>query len=307
MDLPIKIQLPDNFLLEEERCGYIVTTQMKEVWAVELDLYNELKRVCDKYNIQIVADGGTVLGAIRHSGFIPWDDDMDFSMTRSDYKKLCEIAPVEFKYPYFWQTEETDHGSFRGHGQLRNSETTAIRKEEREYNCKYNQGIFIDVFPLDNVPDDTAARHHYIKRINKLIDMHKLYRDSMAGINRSRGVKKVAKDIMIKYYYSKLKCNYAYEKLEKHKELFCNKETHYFTNFLYVKLDNLDYSVRPKIWYSNVIGVPFENTIVNVPKEYEKYLEKAYGNWKIPVIGRTIHGDTLFDARKSYINYINKI
>ena len=152
----LKLQLPDGFLNEEVRCGYTVTKQRKEVWAVELDLLQEFMRVCNKYGLKYCADGGTLLGAIRHHGFIPWDDDLDIAMLRSDFEKLNEVAPAEFKKPYFWQTEETDKGSARGHAQLRNSDTTGIIKTEyeRQRNNNFNQGIFIDIFPFDTVVDD---------------------------------------------------------------------------------------------------------------------------------------------------------
>ena len=155
-ELPIKINVPNGFLDEEVKCGYTISSKMKAVWAVEIDLYIELKRVCDKYNLSLYADGGTMLGAVRHSGFIPWDDDMDFAMSREDYKKLCEVANREFNYPYFWLTEETDPGTAFGHGQLRNSKTTGFVEGGEVYGK--NHGIFIDVFPFDNVPDEESER-----------------------------------------------------------------------------------------------------------------------------------------------------
>ena len=116
----LNIVLPDGFLNEEVRCGYTVTKQMKEVWAVELDMLEKLLSVCKKHDIKIFASGGTMLGAVRHQGFIPWDDDIDMMMFRDDYEKLCKVAQEEFEYPYFFQTEYTDVGSLRGHAQLRN-------------------------------------------------------------------------------------------------------------------------------------------------------------------------------------------
>ena len=101
----LNIKLPENFLDEEIRDDYVVSSQMKQVWAVELDLLNKILEVCKKYNIKIIASGGTLLGAVRHKGFIPWDDDIDLMMMRDQYDKLCDVAEKEFKYPYFFQTE----------------------------------------------------------------------------------------------------------------------------------------------------------------------------------------------------------
>lgn len=152
--LPIKLKLPEHFLDEEIRCNYTVSHKMKKVWAVELDLLNEFMRVCKKYNITYYADAGTSLGAVRHKGFIPWDDDIDVMMFRDQYQKLCKIAKKEFKHPYFFQTEDTDPGSLRGHAQLRNSLTTGILQCELAGKWGYNQGIFLDIFPIDSIPDD---------------------------------------------------------------------------------------------------------------------------------------------------------
>ena len=150
----LNLKFPEHFFEPEVRDGYEVSCEMKYIWAVELDLLNQLLTVCQKYNIKLYAAGGTMLGAVRHKGMIPWDDDIDMMMFRSDYDRLCEIASEEFKEPYFFQTNETDPGSYRGHAQLRNSKTTGILKHELDQKREINQGIFIDIFPLDNVPDD---------------------------------------------------------------------------------------------------------------------------------------------------------
>ena len=80
----LNIKLPENFLDEEIRDDYVVSSQMKQVWAVELDLLNKILEFCKKYNIKIIASGGTLLGAVRLKGLIPWDDDIDIYMIRPD-------------------------------------------------------------------------------------------------------------------------------------------------------------------------------------------------------------------------------
>ena len=97
----LNLEFPNGWFDEEGRCGFNVDRQRKEIWAVELDLLAEIQRVCKKYNIQYFADGGTILGTIRHKGFIPWDDDIDIAMFRDQYVKFCSIAKDEFKSPYF--------------------------------------------------------------------------------------------------------------------------------------------------------------------------------------------------------------
>ena len=148
--LPIKLELPDGFLDPEIRCGYQVTGEHKRIWAVELDLLAELLRVCSKHNINVQVYAGTLLGAVRHGGFIPWDDDLDVCMTYDDYSHLCKIADKEFKFPYFFQNGITDNHYFFGFARLRNSLTTGAVKGFEAYN--YNNGIFIDINILNTYP-----------------------------------------------------------------------------------------------------------------------------------------------------------
>lgn len=68
-----------------------------------MDMLYQLDQICRKYNIHYFASGGTMLGAVRHKGFIPWDDDIDIMMFREEYDKLCKVAPKELKYPYFFK------------------------------------------------------------------------------------------------------------------------------------------------------------------------------------------------------------
>ena len=109
----LEIELPEGFLDEEVRCGYTVTAKAKRAWAVQMDLLHKLDEVCKKYNLRYFADSGTLLGAARDKGYIPWDDDIDIVMLRKDYEKLRDVADEEFKHPYFYQDMYRDEGLIR--------------------------------------------------------------------------------------------------------------------------------------------------------------------------------------------------
>ena len=166
--VPLNVELPEGFLDAETRCDFAISREIKEVWAVELDLLRKLDEVCRKHDIHYVASGGTMLGAVRHQGFIPWDDDMDLMMPRDDYNKLCSVAEEEFIHPYFFQTEYSDPGFMRGFARLRNSDTAGIQKFELAKRYRFNQGIFIDIFPLDEVVDDKDLLGQQVRQARNL-------------------------------------------------------------------------------------------------------------------------------------------
>ena len=301
----LTINLPDGFLKEEVRDGYTVTAKMKEIWAVELDLLNEFQRVANKYHIKYIANGGTMLGAVRHKGFIPWDDDLDIMMLRDEYEKLCEIASKEFHSPYFFQIEQTDPGSLRCHAQLRNSNTTAILKNELNGHFSFNQGIFIDIFPLDAVPDeedvfeDTSAEAmKYYKKMQffSSVSYHyfkdwQSFKGVFKGLLHFLGNSPFS--LLAHFYYKK------YEDIcKRYNSISTSKISIYCWGYKYKKLH------RSREDHLETIDMDFEFLKVPVCKNYDHALTEDFGDWHKFVIGKSLHGDVLFDTSKPYTEYL---
>ncbi len=132
-------------------------TLIKEVQAIELEILLEVDRICREYEIPYFLDSGTLLGAVRHKGFIPWDDDIDIGMLRSDYERFLSIANRELGSEYFLQTYRTD-GAPIMFAKVRKKGTTFV--EFRLRNIPMEHGLFIDVFPYDFLPQEGDVWQH---------------------------------------------------------------------------------------------------------------------------------------------------
>lgn len=295
MKLPIKINLEDSFFLTEEKCGYQVTKEAKLLWAVILDLMVEFGRVCKQYDIKYSLDCGSLLGAIRHGGFIPWDNDADVIMLRSEYERLCKIASKAFEHPYFFQINETDPGFGRRHAQLRNSLTTCILMDETKDGVPcygFNQGIFLDVFILDEVPDDAEEmvcfREKLEHQLVQLWDFKQYYWASGA----SPWIKEAQKE--------------AYDEFESIASSYNGTGQKKVANIT-LKPQCPTTAFFPKEIYEDLTDYTFEGFSFSGPRDYEIILKGYYGDWHKFVIGNDAHGSMIINAFSPYTEYVKRI
>lgn len=127
-------------------------TQVKKIQACLLIIIKEIKRICEKNNIHYYMLAGTLLGAVRHKGFIPWDDDMDIGMLRDDYNKFIEVCEKDLdKEKFFLQRMETDPGFGKFYIRILLNNTYLDYDYIKNVNSK--KGLFVDIFPYDNIPE----------------------------------------------------------------------------------------------------------------------------------------------------------
>ena len=300
--LPISMTIDDSFFREEERCGFLVTEERKKLWAVELDLLVQLDRVCRAHGLKYCVGAGTMLGAVRHKGFIPWDDDMDVYMMRPDYDRLMKLAD-EFQLPYLLQTSQNEKHLIRTYARVRNVMTTGTTKKELDLDV--NKGIFIDIFPLDGVGEDekTDLRQHRINTFQKNVSgCYNHAKGTGEGLGMKQKLLRIGyKVVAAVFVRDRLK---MVRKMDRNLTLYSRKDTKIWGNRTLVFA--CPKSRRPKEEYCDLIDMPFEMITVPVPRAYDSMLTQQYGDYmKLPEnkVG-SVHGELIYSTEQSFEDFV---
>lgn len=290
------IQFDKKFFEGEERDGFYIESEMKRAWAAEMEVLAEIDRICKKHNITYFADSGTLLGAVRHNGFIPWDDDIDIAMLRSDYMKFIRVAKEELEPPMICLHSYQDGNWREPFGRVVNGlagiELTP-QHLERYHGCPYSVGV--DIFILDSIPsteaafDATVELYEWVWSIRSLADEKEEAMKELKDAEDSEELEKIwdvkleqqltelEKTLCIHIDREKKIANQLLRVLDGLFAMYDEDGTDEVINWAFMKKGTYHNVGKKKEWYRESISVPFENITIEVPIEFHKMLEKSYG------------------------------
>lgn len=270
----------EDFRREELRDGFWVSVETKAVWGVLLDMLEILMKVCEKHGLRFFMAGGSMLGAARHNGFIPWDDDIDVAMPRKDYNKLKKVLANELPDHLVVQLMGQGDDSYWPFIKIRNCNTAGVFTYHTDHHMRHNMGMFLDILPIDGVPQGRLARRifdriyiefSYLRRWPTLELDNRL-------VNRIRrgGYRLLGRHFLFSLYDKYLTlCSKV-----------CTKKAAEAIAYVGVK-DALIWDVA---WFDDVCLHDFEYLKVPLPRDFEKSLSRHYGpNWRTPVRGTARH------------------
>lgn len=257
----------------------IDTEILKKIQSIELETLILFDSICKKYDIRYFLFGGTLLGAVRHHGFIPWDDDIDVAMLRRDYDRFITICSQdELGDLYFLQTTKTDPNTIIQFAKIRRNGT--VYEPFGDTSLDSHKGIWIDIFPLDNVHDGTKDAYKQYFEYNFYYTL--LTSSFFSRVKRCKSLIKKCGRFALFLFTKVLNRNSLIKKLEKIMRKYESEDTKYVNH-----LSNGTSSNRPERYLMkkedcfDLIALEFEGNVFPCPRNYDEVLRRCYGDYMV--------------------------
>lgn len=273
------MHFPDSWFEDEVRNGFYIPALIKRSWAAQLEVLEEIAKMCDRHHIKWFAIYGTLLGVVRHSGFVPWDDDLDIGMLREDYERFKMVAEQELPDGYYMPLDPPDE--YQHIGRVFNGKHISVNKERLEKYHGFPYVVGIDIFVLDYIapnPKDEENR----KRIAAVV------RNAAATINESNQdteemqslVGQIETLVKVKLDRSKPLKSQLYALCERLFSLYTAEESTQIAHMPHW-ICNREEQPFPAQYIGAPIRLPFEITSLPVPADFHNFLYNEYGDYTI--------------------------
>lgn len=301
------MSIEETFLLDEVRCGFVIPTAIKQAWAAELEVLMEIDRVCRLHHITYYADWGTLLGAVRHGGFVPWDDDLDIVMKRADYQRFMEAARFDMEEGFDVQTFRNQPDFWLFMGKVVNKNHFCFTKEHLRRFHNFPYIACVDIFVLDYVHEDPAKeekRKTICKYMLGIADG--IVEGQIKGEDREWHLRRLEQ--MTGRHYERIEDpatmgRYLYGEVEKRFAEVAEQESEYLVQMFPWGLKETAH-YYPKEYYKEPVFLPFEYTAIPVPSLYDKMLRERYGDYLKPVKDAGAHDYPFFEGQKKNLQKV---
>lgn len=277
--------------------------QLEKLKKCELELLRAFLHVCDKLSLRYYLLGGTLLGAVRHQGFIPWDDDIDVGMPREDYEIFLREAQLLLPECYFVQSLSSEPEYHQNFAKIRDSRTTFVEYPVRKR--RINHGVFIDVFPLDVYPEGEKERAA-MDRFQQIFKFRVRAAVEVPEVSRHGMVEELALKVLSGLA---VLCYPNYRKALEHREAVQSRNTQgsMWANYCgaWGKKE-----IMPAEWYGRGTPMQFEGLTVMGPECYDKWLTQVYGDYmQLPPVEKRVghHYAEAIDLETPYTEYLKTI
>lgn len=274
---------------------------MNDLQKVILSIYKEIKIICERHNIDYYAIGGTCIGAVRHKGFIPWDDDLDVAIPIEQIQSFIEACNRELPPNLYLYTSE-DHRHYRYvFLKVCDNRTTFIEKSEFGQKDAY-KGVFVDIMPIAGIPSNHFQKKLFLKKIRLLnfLNIHIRYCDEPFNNNFSHNLLK----IIFRTIYYFIPYSYFSKSYLKLLNLYPFHGSQ-LVGYVWWPDGLNDRLIFPYTWFLKKTELPFEDTFINLPQDYDNMLKQQFGDYMTPPsVGEQESHEGLVNLDKSYKDQI---
>ena len=284
-----RLVFPDNYFNSERRCNFHITSMVKKLWGAQMEILAWIDEVCNKYGIRYIMCYGSLIGAVRHKGYIPWDDDIDIGMLRADYERFLEVVPQEL--PPYLHTMSLLPGAYDPKEMTFNVNNgrrldTSPQYLSRFHGCPYATGV--DVFVFDRVPEDPeefAYQVRLIRMMDRLLMLQWKVDEHTTSKEVLQEYQSIVSTIKAELDYTFTDDEPRTRQILRLMDLACSICEDCGSTWVENREQVLYYGEKhfKEEHFTDRILVPYEGVMdVPIPRGYDEILSNIFGDYKMP-------------------------